>query len=610
MTIKGVKRLLSLARPEARLLAISITTMAISTAVNLVLPSALGSLIDAAAKAATIGSTTTTLNTLAAGLTGLFLAGGLATWARSATLSIAGERIAIRMRKQLFRSLLKDHPIEFHDKSRSGELMNRLAVDVSVVSTTVTENISYGLRSLAQGIGGIAILFYLCPQLALVTLAVFPPIGVAAFLFGRWRKMITKQLMDSLARTQEIAQEKIAQVRTVRTFAREDFEQQSYAQRLAEYFSLAKRDANVGGLFYGTIHFAGNMSLLAVLWYGGILVNSGVLSIGGLASFCMYSIYVGFSFGGLSELYANFAKAIGAAERVWDIVDNPAAIANAASVGRRLPSIHGRIEFHNITFSYPSRPDVTIFQNLNLTLEAGSVMAVVGPSGSGKSTLGALLSRFYDVQQGCILLDYEHDIRELDQTWLREQIGFVSQEPVLFSTSIRENIRYGKLDATEEEVMEAARQANLEFVNSFPQGFDTEVGERGVTLSGGQRQRLAIARAILKNPRILVLDEATSALDAESEHLVAEALEHLMVNRTVIIIAHRLNTIKRADLIAVLSGGSVAELGTLPELLAKPGGIFRHLVMRQMGGIADTMGEASKVNGSSSATTPTSITDE
>jgi len=323
---------------------------------------------------------------------------------------------------------------------------------------------------------------------------------------------------------------------------------------------------------------AGFSSVALVFWYGGVLVFDGRLTVGQLTSFLIYTLTVAMSLGALADVWGDFMRAAGAAERVFELIDREPTI--PLTGGLTPAKVEGRVEYQDVVFAYPARPDAPVLSGVSLTLAPGEAVALVGHSGAGKSTLSHLLARFYDPSSGCIRLD-GRDLRELDPSWLRRQVGVVSQEPLLFSSSIADNIRYGRTDATDAQVEAAARAANAhEFISRFPDGYRTKVGERGVQLSGGQKQRVAIARAVLKDPRLLVLDEATSALDAESEHLVQEALDRLLEGRTTLVIAHRLSTVKSADRVVVLDGGRVVQQGTHATLQGEVG-LYRKLLERQ-----------------------------
>ncbi|RME51641.1 MAG: ATP-binding cassette domain-containing protein, partial [Deltaproteobacteria bacterium] len=491
--------------------------------------------------------------------------------------TVAGERIVTRLRRDLFsRIMIQD--IAFFDGQRTGELINRLASDTAVLQNTVSVNISMALRFGALTLGGLVLLFYTSPRLTLVMMSVVPFLTVGVILFGRRIRKLSKRVQDVLARSSQIAEEAISGIRTVRAFSREAHEIARYTRAVFEAFALARRRSLATGILMGASSCAGYGAISLVLWYGGRLVATGTMSIGALTSFVLYMLIVAGSFGMLVGLWTDFMRATGAAEHVFRLIDQRPSI--PLGEGETLPQVRGEVTFERVSFAYPSRPNVPVLEGVDLTLEAGRIVALVGPSGGGKSTIAALIPRFYDPDAGVIRLDGK-DLKRLDATWLRQQIGIVAQEPVLFSTSIAENIAYGAPHATQAEIETAARTANAEaFIARLPEGYATLVGERGIQLSGGQRQRIAIARAILRNPRILILDEATSALDAESEFLVKEALDRVMRGRTTLVIAHRLSTVRDADLVVVVEGGEIVEQGTHTALLAA-GGLYRRLIERQ-----------------------------
>ena len=440
------------------------------------------------------------------------------------------------------------------------------------------------MRSSLMTLAGVGMMFYMSPQLAMVGLGIVPPVSVYAIYMGRKVRAVSKELQDSLAASTELAEEKISNIRTVRVFAMENREIDAYGAKINSVLNKSYKEALINAKFYGMTGLSGNMIILTVLYYGGNLVTTDVLTVGNLASFVLYSAYVGIGLSGVSSFYAEMMKGLGASTRLWELVDKqPTIPVSGGLVPTQIPA--GHIQFNNVTFAYPTRLDVPIMKGLNLSIPPNSVVAVVGGSGSGKSTLGSLLLRLYEPDSGNITMDGT-DIQNLDPSYLRRFIGTVSQEPVLFSTSIRNNITYGAEDqslVTQEQLEKAAVEANAHnFISHFPEGYDTLVGERGVMLSGGQKQRVAIARAILKNPRILLLDEATSALDSQSEHEVKIALDRIMKGRSVITIAHRLSTIRNADIVAVVEDGKIVEVGSYQELLNIEDGKFSRLVKQQI----------------------------
>jgi ATP-binding cassette subfamily B protein len=490
--------------------------------------------------------------------------------------SMAGERVVARLRRDLYAAILRQE-IAFFDEQRTGELTSRLVADASVLQSTTTSDLTVFLRYVVTLIGSLIILFWTSWRLTFLMLSIIPVMMGCAILYGRIVRRLSREAQAALADTNDVAQETLAGIRTVRAFARESSEVLRYQNALLDAFWLTRKRALVSSAFSAVLTVLGLGFLASLLWYGASLVFSKQMRFGDLAAFVMYTMMMTSSFGGLTGMWTSFMTAIGSSERVFELLDRvPALPAGSA----RPEQILGEIRFEQIDFSYPTRPDVRVLRSLSLHLRPGEVVAVVGHSGAGKSTIAALLSRFYDPQAGRILLD-GIDLRDFDPDWLRQCIGVVSQEPTLFATSIAENISYGKPGATQQEIEMAARAANAhDFIRALPEGYKTLVGERGVQLSGGQKQRIAIARAILKNPRILVLDEATSALDAESEALVQDALDRFMRGRTTIVIAHRLSTVVGADRVLVLEGGVVVQQGCHAELVSQEG-LYRKLVERQ-----------------------------
>uniref|UniRef100_A0A1B6FPA5 ATP-binding cassette sub-family B member 10, mitochondrial n=1 Tax=Cuerna arida TaxID=1464854 RepID=A0A1B6FPA5_9HEMI len=576
------KRLLGLAKPERWKLAGAIALLLVSSTVTMAIPFALGKVIDIIYTEDS-KQMRSNLNALCATLLGVFILGGLCNFGRVYLMNLSGQRITRALRERVFGSIMKQE-VAYFDQNRTGELINRLSTDTSVVSQCVTMNISDGLRSTIMVCAGVSMMFYMSPELALVGLAIVPPVAGMAIVYGRFVRNITKRVQDSLAEATQVAEERIGNIRTVKAFSQEQREIQTYADRMQHVLELATKESLARGIFYGMTGLSGNAIILSVLYYGGVMVSDANITVGHLSSFLLYAAYIGVSLGGLSSFYSELNRGLGASTRLWDIIDRQPAIPCKGGLVLAEPP-KGEVRFEQVRFSYPARPDCPILHDLHLTIPSGKVTAVVGASGSGKSTLAALLLRLYDPQHGSVTLDGV-PVSSYDPVWLRSHIGSVSQEPVLFSGSIRDNIVYGAEhpeNVSDTQVELAAKEANAHtfITKEFPAGFDTIVGERGVMLSGGQKQRVAIARALIKNPRILLLDEATSALDAESEHLVQEALERIMKGRTVLTIAHRLSTIKNADQIAVLSGGRVVEIGTYEELMAECEGAFNKLVRHQ-----------------------------
>ena len=574
------RRLLALARPEWRRILVGTIFLLLASAMSLAYPQAVRMIVDGALAKDTGGAKgggAGVIDSAALAMIVIFALQAVAIALRYVMFTLAGERVVARLRRTLYEHVLAQE-IAFFDERRTGELGSRLASDTTVLQNTVSVNVSMLLRNGASVIGGVALLFYTSPLLTLIMLSVVPAVALGAVIYGKRIRRLSKQAQDALGDAGNVAAEAIAGIRTVRSFTAEPLEGERYGAAIERTFQLARQRAVAGATFMGAATLAAYGAIALVLWYGGKLVMRDAMSVGELTSFVLYTLIVAVGLGAMGELWTDFMRASGAAERVFELLDRKPTI---ALTGGEVPAtVTGRVTLEKVEFSYPARPDVPVLRGVDLVVAPGEVVALVGPSGAGKSTVAALLGRLYDPQRGRVLLD-GRDVRELDPTWLRKQIGVVAQEPILLSGTIEENVRYGRADASDDEVRAALRAANAhDFVWAFPEGHKTRVGERGVQLSGGQKQRVAIARALLKDPRILVLDEATSALDAESEHLVQQALDRLMKGRTTLVIAHRLSTVMHADRVVVVEGGQIVQSGRHGELMATEG-LYRRLVERQ-----------------------------
>lgn len=486
------------------------------------------------------------------------------------------ENTLANLRLALYSNLVK-LPMSFFSQKRVGELNSRISSDITQIQDTLTSTIAEFLRQFILIIGGIALLATESFKLTLLMLSVVPLVAVAAVIFGRFIRSYSKKVQDKVAESQVIVEETMQGISIVKAFANEWYEITRYKMQIKEVIQIAIKGGKYRGYFASFIIFCLFGAIVAVVWYGVQLSIAGEMSVGQLISFVLYSTFVGASFGGIAELYAQIQKAIGATERVFELLDETPEKIQGTTAHQSIVKIKGNVNFKNVAFKYPSRKEMEVLKDVSFTAQFGQKIAIVGPSGAGKSTIASLLLRFYSIAEGSIEIDNKN-IYDYDLEQLRGNMSIVPQDVILFGGTIRENIAYGKPNATEEEILAAAQQANAyNFIESFPEKLDTIVGERGVKLSGGQRQRIAIARALLKNPSILILDEATSSLDSESEKLVQEALEILMEGRTSIIIAHRLSTIRSADQILVLDQGIIAEQGTHQELITLENGIYKNL---------------------------------
>ncbi|HBS52621.1 MAG TPA: multidrug ABC transporter ATP-binding protein, partial [Flavobacterium sp.] len=515
-------------------------------------------------------------NFIALSLVGILFMQSIFSFFRLSLFVNFTENTLANLRLALYSNLVK-LPMAFFSQKRVGELNSRISSDITQIQDTLTSTIAEFLRQFILIIGGIALLATESFKLTLLMLSVVPLVAVAAVIFGRFIRGYSKKVQDKVAESQVIVEETMQGISIVKAFANEWYEIARYKTQIKEVIQIAIKGGKYRGYFASFIIFCLFGAIVAVVWYGVQLSIAGEMSVGQLISFVLYSTFVGASFGGIAELYAQIQKAIGATERVFELLDETPEKIEGTTAHDTIEKIKGDVSFKNVAFQYPSRKEMKVLKDVSFTAEFGQKIAIVGPSGAGKSTIASLLLRFYSVAEGSIEIDNKN-IYDYDLEQLRGNMSIVPQDVILFGGTIRENIAYGKPNATEDEILAAAQQANAyNFIESFPEKLDTIVGERGVKLSGGQRQRIAIARALLKNPSILILDEATSSLDSESEKLVQEALEILMEGRTSIIIAHRLSTIRSADQILVLDQGVIAEQGTHQELIAVKNGIYKNL---------------------------------
>ncbi len=505
---------------------------------------------------------------------------GLLSYFRAVLFAQVSERGMADIRKELYASILYK-PVAFYEERRVGELTSRITTDVEQLQTAFSITLAEFLRQVVTLIAGVAILGWLAPKLSMVMLLTFPFIVVLAIFFGKYIRKMSKQRQDFLAGANTIVEETLQNFIVVKSFTNEWFEKARYARSIDEIVSISIKFAKLRGIFFIfiiTVLFGG---IFFILWRGALMVEAGTMQVGDLFSFIIYTGIIGAAIASLGALYTSLAGAVGATERILEILDEAPEYIYKENNGENIEKMEGDIRYEQVQFSYPGRPDVQVLKGVSLHIPQGARIALVGASGSGKSTLVQLLMRFYSPNQGRITIGNE-SIDSFDLLSYRKNFAIVPQEVVLFGGTIRENIAYGKPDAHQEEIEAAAQQANaLDFILGFPEGFDTLVGERGIKLSGGQKQRIAIARALLKNPAFLILDEATSSLDAESERVVQEALNALMVGRTSIIIAHRLATIREVDQIYVIDKGEIIETGTHDELLNKENGAYAQLARLQ-----------------------------
>ncbi len=578
---KRSTRIFKYLKPYSGMFTIGFVFLILSSLTGLLFPYFLGQLIG---HDPTSGSNDSqimfeSLNQIILALLVVFTTQAIFSFFRIVLFTKVTERTLYDIRTAAFSKLIMS-PLQYFNEHKIGELTSRIATDVNQLQSTFTTTIAEFVRQIITIVVGIIALVWLSPKLSLIMISIIPAVAIFAVFFGRFIRKISKQTQDAAAKSNNVLEEALQGIQNVKAFTNELFEVSRYTTTISDIRRLAIKGSIWKGVFVSFIILCLFGSIVVVIWQGVVLTQAGELSQAAFISFIMYTIFLGASIGSLPDLYSNIQKAIGATENLMEIILQDSEPINMDQVHNKIRN-KGEIAFENVNFSYPNRKDLNVLNSVSFNVNPGEQLAIVGPSGAGKSTLTSLLLRFYKPSEGRILLDGVSSA-DYDLTAYRSQFGIVPQEVLLFNGTIEENIAYGNPEASKEEILEASKKANaFRFIESFPEKFDTLVGERGVQLSGGQRQRIAIARAVLRDPAILILDEATSSLDSESEHLVQEALHELMKGRTSVVIAHRLSTIRNADKIIVLDDGKIIESGDHAALANLENGLYQKLLRMQ-----------------------------
>lgn len=572
--MKNYKRLLAYIKPYLGRLGLAVICIIIASGANLYLPWIIKDMIDKVLAEKNMAM----LNVISVSIVVVFAIRGFFYYWQSYLVSYIGQRVVVDVREVMFKKFQR-MPMAYFDKHQTGETMSYITNDVAAIQAALVDNLIEFFTEAAILVGSIVLMLYIDWKLTLLTLITVPMVGYAMKIFGRKIKRSGALIQERIADITALLQESISSIRVVKSFVREDYEIKRFRAENLLNFQAVMKNVQLTSLLTPTVEFLAAVAVTFIVWFGGYEVVQGIMSAGSLVAFLTYAVNLANPVKRLSRIYGRMQQAMAAIDRIFSVLDMKETV-NDKPNAVTLPKVEGRVSVENITFSYDDKHNA--LENVSFEVSPGQMIAFVGPSGAGKSTIANLIPRFYDVNAGAIKID-GYDIRDVTLNSLREQIGIVPQETLLFNTTVLENIRYGRLDATDEEVIAAAKAANADnFINELPNGYQTLIGERGLNLSGGQRQRMAIARAMLKNPQILILDEATSALDTESEKIVQAALDELMVGRTSFVIAHRLSTIFAADQIFVIDKGRICEHGTHQELL-KLGGLYSNLYNIQFG---------------------------